>query len=131
MQISHYMQFVLLDLSGNGLEGFGDLGWFSSLPTVHAHFLVAFLCLHCSVLYLSPQAAAKMFVPEKYCPTSVWSPSPATSCSLPQHVTTKIPWLLPKILVSYYPHSLVGYMAIQVSVFEVYTLTSSGILQNV
>lgn len=121
MQIGYHAQSVLSDLSGNGSEGFRDLVWFLSLSIVHAHFQL-YSCLHCSVLCLSSGATARMFVPEKYCPTSVWSPSPATSCFLPQHVNTKNPWLLPKILVSYYQHSLVGYTAIQVSVFEMYTL---------
>lgn len=38
------MQFFVLDLSRNGLEGFRDLGWVQSSLTVHVSFFTSFQC---------------------------------------------------------------------------------------
>lgn len=81
MQISYHVQFVLLDLSGNVWQDFRGLWQSWSPTTVHAFFSTSFLCLHCAMLCLCPQARTRTFLLGRCCPPSVWPPSPATSCS--------------------------------------------------
>lgn len=65
--------------------------------------LIPVLALYYVVL-ISPQARTRTFVPGKCCPTSVWPPSPASSCSFSQCyyqqslvVITTNPWLAPQL----------------------------------
>lgn len=84
--VSYHVKFVLSVPSGNRLEGLGSL-WWSYLPPavhVHVHFSTLFLYACCTVLCLSLGARTRTFVPEKCCLTSMWSLSPATSCSFLQ-----------------------------------------------
>lgn len=96
------MQFILLDLSGNGLEGFRDLGWFQSSLTVHASFFTSFQCQCCTTLYVFPGAETRTFSPEKCCLTSICpapTSSPAISCSFSQYVISSNPGLAPPLSV--------------------------------
>lgn len=84
--VSYHVKFVLSVPSGNRLEGLGGL-WWSYLPPavhVHVHFSTLFLYACCTVLCLSLGARTRTFVPEECCLTSMWSLSPATSCSFLQ-----------------------------------------------
>lgn len=79
-------------------------------PTVHAHFSVSFLCLHSTVLCLSPGARTRAFALEKCCPTS-------TQPLLQLHLVLSHnnPWLLSTILGCYYQQPMVGFTAKQLS----------------
>lgn len=70
MQISYDVEFVLQDLSGNGLEGFKRL-WWTSTPLQISLWLVAQArfsaenCLHCAGWCLFPEARTRTFVPKQ------------------------------------------------------------------
>lgn len=90
-------------------------------PSSACHFSISFLCLHWTVLCLSPGTRTRTFALEKRCPTS-------TQPLLQTHLVLSHnnPCLLSTILGSYYQQSMVGFTSKQLSAFG--TCTSASYL---
>lgn len=93
MWISDHAESILSDLSGYESDG----SWVVLIPPyVPCPLLSLISSLHWTLLCFSPAVRKRMFFIEKYCPTSVCSFFPDTSCSFPQHVITSNPCLAPQ-----------------------------------
>lgn len=92
-------------------------------PAVLAHFSISFLCLHWTVLCLSPGTRTRTFALEKRCPTS-------TQPLLQTHLVLSHnnPWLLSTILGSYYQQSMVGFTSKQLGIWDVHISLLSSVL---